>query len=337
MEPFSRDALPQGFKDEMLRNQVIIVAGPTASGKSALAMQLAERLAAGRAVIINADSMQMYRDLRIVTARPGPDDEARVPHRLYGVLDADDPCSAARYRDLALPEIAAARQAERRPILAGGTGLYIRALTRGLSPVPDIPSDIRAAVRRLHRRLGSDGFHRALRERDPDMADRLHAGDTQRCLRAFEVIEATGRSLADWQAMPSEGPVLDGPIVTIALTPPRDWLYDRCDRRFDAMLAAGALDEIRALAAKGYDPGLPAMKALGVPELLRHVRGDCSLDDAVTAAKTATRRYAKRQLTWFRHQMDEATVIESVDAQERLDHAVAAVEGKIQAGSAVPQ
>jgi len=318
----------------MLRNPIVLLAGPTASGKSELAMQLAERLAVGRAVIINADSMQMYRDLRIVTARPGPADEARVPHRLYGVLDADDPCSAARYRDLALPEIAAARQADRLPILTGGTGLYFRALTRGLAPVPDIPAEIRASVRRLHRRLGKDGFHAALAARDSVMAERLHAGDTQRCLRAFEVIEATGRSLADWQALPDEGPVLAEPIVTLALTPPRDWLYDHCNRRFDAMLAAGALDEIAALAAKGYDPALPAMKALGVPELLRLVRGECTYDEAVDAAKTATRRYAKRQLTWFRHQLDGATVIESIDPQERLDLAMAAIR---QAGSAARQ
>ena len=318
----------------MLPNRVIILAGPTASGKSALAMDLAERLVGGRAVIINADSMQMYRDLRIVTARPGSADEARVPHRLYGVLDADDPCSAARYRDLALPEIAAARQAGSLPIVAGGTGLYLRALTRGLSPVPDIPAEIRDAVRRLHRRLGSDAFHEALAARDPVMAGRLPAADTQRCLRAFEVVEATGRSLADWQAMPNEGPVLDGPVTTIALTPPRDWLYERCNRRFDAMLAAGARDEIRALDAKGYAPGLPAMKALGVPELLRLVRGEVSQDEAVAAAKTATRRYAKRQLTWFRHQMDAATVIETVDPEARLEQAIAAIR---QAGAAAPQ
>ncbi len=311
----------------MLNKRVIFVAGPTASGKSELALRLADVLAGGRAVIINADSMQMYRDLRIVTARPEQADEACVPHRLYGVLDADDPCSAARYRDLALPEVQSALDAGRLPIVAGGTGLYFRALTHGLSPVPDIPPDIRAAAQRLMRRIGNQKFHDALRSRDPVMADRLNPGDTQRCLRAFEVVEATGRSLADWQAMPNDGPVLRGDVSSLVLAPPREWLYDRCNRRFERMLDKGALDEIRALDAKGYAPDLPAMKALGVPELLRLVRGECSRDEAVTAAQTATRRYAKRQLTWFRHQMRDATVIDAVDPDERL----------VQAGRALPQ
>ncbi len=268
---------------------VICVAGPTASGKSALALDLAEAL---DGVVINADSMQLYRELRIVTARPGPEAVARAPHRLYGVLAAAEPCSAARWRALALDEIAAARAAGRVPIVVGGTGLYLRALTAGLG-----------------------AFRAELGRRDPEAADKLAAGDSQRLIRAWEVIEATGVPLADWQrrqgTQEGEGGV-GGPVWTLVLTPPRAALYAAADARFAVMVERGAVAEVEALDALGLDPGLTAMKAVGVRELRRYLAGALSLDDAIAAAQRATRNYAKRQLTWFRHQMPADRVFEAL-------------------------
>lgn len=299
---------------------VVVVAGPTASGKSELALGLAERLGG---VVINADSMQLYRELRILTARPGPDDEARAPHRLYGVVPAAEACSAARWREMAVAEIEAARAAGRVPLVVGGTGLYFRALIEGLAPVPDVPDSVRREARALHARLGGARFHALLSRRDPAMAARLGPGDSQRLVRAYEVLEATGTSLAEWQSLPPAGPGIERPVVKIVLTPPRDRLYARCDARFLAMVAAGAVTEVAALAALGLDPELPAMKALGVRELRRHLDGELDLEAAVLRAQTATRRYAKRQLTWFRHQMAEAAVIAATDPEARLDEALA--------------
>jgi tRNA dimethylallyltransferase len=278
--------------------KLVIVAGPTASGKSGLALALAE---AFDGIVINADSMQLYRELRILTARPGAASEARVPHRLYGIWPAAEPGSAARWRRLALAEIEAAWAIGRLPVLVGGTGLYLQVLREGLAPVPDVPAAVRDAVRHLHRQLGAARFHAALAERDPLMAARLNPGDTQRLIRAFEVLEATGSSLAEWQARPVEGPAFTAPTAAVLLEPPRPELYARCDARFLAMLEAGALDEVRALDRLGLDPALPAMKALGVPELRRHLAGEWGLAAAVAAAQKATRHYAKRQSTWFRH------------------------------------
>ncbi len=287
---------------------VVLVAGPTASGKSALALVLAEALGG---VVINADSMQVYRELRILTARPGAAEEARAPHRLYGVLPAAEACSAARWRALAVAEIAAARETARPPILVGGTGLYFRALTQGLAPVPRIPAEVRAEARARHARLGGPAFHAQLAKRDPATARGLAPGDEQRLIRAWEVIEATGIPLAEWQRRPSPGESFSGPILSLVLAPPRAGLYAACDARFTRMVAGGALDEVAALDALGLDPSLPAMKALGVPELRRHLGGELSLDEAIAAAQKATRNYAKRQLTWFRHQMAGARVYES--------------------------
>ncbi len=278
----------------------ILIAGPTASGKSALALRLAE--AVGGAVI-NADSMQVYRELRILTARPTPADEARAPHMLYGVLPASEACSAGRWLDLARDAIAAARASGQVPIVVGGTGLYFLALTEGLAPIPAIPADVRSAARRLHAELGGPAFHARLASRDPVMASRLRPSDPQRLIRAYEVIEATGQSLADWQGRPSAPPVLGQPWHGVLLEPPRSLIYRRCDRRLEAMLAEGALDEVRAFAALELDPALPAMKAVGVPPLISHIRGEISEAAALAAAQTATRRYAKRQYTWLRHKM----------------------------------
>lgn len=277
----------------------IVVAGPTASGKSALALAVAREFGG---VVVNADSMQVYDVLRVLTARPSVEEEARAPHRLYGVLSPDVACSAALWRDMAAAEMQAAWAAGRLPVLCGGTGLYIRTLQQGLSPIPEIPADVRAAARALFADLGNAGFHRRLAERDPLTASRLDPGNSQRLVRAWEVLEATGRPLAEWQAEPPVG-AMPARWLTFALLPPRDALYARCDARFRLMVEQGALDEVRALMALGLDPALPAMKALGVPELMAHLRGETGLDEAVAAAQQATRNYAKRQVTWFRHQL----------------------------------
>lgn len=276
---------------------VLVIAGPTASGKSALALALAEDLGG---TVINADSLQTYRDLRILTARPDAAAERRVPHRLYGFLDAAVRGSAARWRALALDEIAVARRAGRLPILAGGSGLYIRALQQGLAPVPDIAEDIRQEAVALHRALGGLAFRERLVRLDPAAANSLLPGDTQRLVRAYEVVRATGLPIGAWRKRPHPSPPYR--FATILIAPPRDRLYAACDTRFAAMIEAGALAEAAALAARNLDPGLPAMKAVGVPELLRHQRGEMPLGEAIAAAQRATRRYAKRQMTWFRHQ-----------------------------------
>lgn len=295
---------------------VVLIGGPTASGKSRLALALAE---AFRGAVINADSMQLYRELAVLTARPGPAEEARAPHRLYGVLPAAEPCSAARWRALALAAIEEACEEGRVPILVGGTGLYFRALLKGLAPVPAVPGAVRRRVRELFEREGGAAFHARLAERDPEMAARLGPGDRQRLTRAFEVLEASGRSLAEWQRERPQGPGLGGRMVALRLEPPRALLYAACDARFDVMLEKGALEEAHRIAALGLDPGLPAMKAVGLRELIAHLGGEMSLDEARAEAKMATRRYAKRQLTWFRHQWGEAHVFSAPydDALER--------------------
>ncbi|MFP6745532.1 MAG: tRNA (adenosine(37)-N6)-dimethylallyltransferase MiaA [Alphaproteobacteria bacterium] len=287
---------------------IVVVAGPTASGKSALALDLAEELGG---VVINADSMQVYDELRILSSRPGPADEARVSHRLFGVVSVREACSAARWRDMAMIEIDAAHATGVLPILAGGSGLYIRALLEGLSPVPEIPPDVRAAARARHAEIGGPAFHKELAERDPAMSARLAPGDRQRLMRAWEVMEATGESLADWQRQPPSAGAYGGPVLMLALVPPREDLYAACDARFLAMVEGGALDEVRTVHALGLDPALPAMKALGLPELGRHLNGECSIEAAIAAAQQATRRYAKRQLTWLRHQNPGAVVMEA--------------------------
>ena len=296
----------------MSKPQTILLAGPTASGKSALALALAEKLGG---TIVNADSMQVYRDLRVITARPVPADEARVPHALYGHVDAAENYSVGRWCVDAQAAIADARRAGRLPILVGGTGLYFKALTQGLAAVPPIPATIRAAIRG---RLAAEGvapLYAELRERDPAAAWRLMPGDRSRITRALEVVLATGRPLADWhrEGMP---PSIDAaPAVKIFLDVQRAELYRRIDARFDAMLASGALEEVRALAARGLDPSLPAMKAHGVPWLIRHLRGEIALDAAADGGKRDTRRYTKRQGTWFRNQLPDFKWVTSEEAE----------------------
>jgi tRNA dimethylallyltransferase len=278
---------------------VIIVAGPTASGKSALALALAEHYGG---TVINADALQCYRDLRILTARPGAADEARAPHRLYGFLDAAERGSAARWRDLASAEIAASLGGGRLPILVGGTGLYLRALMAGLAAVPDIPPAIRAEAAALYSRLGGARFRDRLAELDPVAAARLPYADRTRLMRAYEVVRATGTPIGEWQRKGAAPAPYR--FAMLLLTPPRAALYTACDARFAAMVAAGGLAEAAALLARGLSPDLPAMKAVGLPELFAHLRGEAGLSAAIAAAQRATRRYAKRQMTWFRHQLN---------------------------------
>jgi tRNA dimethylallyltransferase len=245
--------------------------------------------------------MQIYRDLSVLTARPGTAEEARVPHRLYGVLDAAETCSAARWGALAEAEIEAVQAIGRLPVLAGGTGLYFRALLEGLAPVPEIPAEVRQAARALYRELGAAGFHAKLAQRDPVAAARLPPSDRQRVIRAYEVVVATGRSLKEWHDGVSAPP--PRAAAAVLLLPPRQELYDAIDRRVEAMVAKGALDEVRRLLARNLAAEVPALKAVGVPELTRHIRGELPLAAAISAAQQATRRYAKRQMTWLRHQL----------------------------------
>ncbi len=276
---------------------LLIVAGPTASGKSAAAIDLA---ATFDGVLINADSMQAYRDLRVLTARPSAEDEARVPHRLYGFLDAADPCSAGRWKRLAEVEIAAAREAGKLPIAVGGTGLYLSTLTRGIADIPAIPQAVRDDAGALHERLGGAGFRDALSRFDPGGAARLSPTDRQRLLRAWEVVRATGRPLSAWQADATR-PAAEQ-FAAVILLPPRAELYAAIDARVEQMVAGGAMAEVAALLGRNLAPELPAMKAVGVRELARHLRDGEALPAAIAAAQQASRNYAKRQFTWLRNQ-----------------------------------
>jgi tRNA dimethylallyltransferase len=283
-------------------NNAVLIAGPTASGKSALALELA---AATGGVIINADSMQVYRDLKVITARPTTEEEARAPHRLYGEVDAAINFSAGAWLAEAAAILAEARAQNRLPIFTGGSGLYFKALTHGLSAVPPIPAAIREGVRARLERDGVEELHAELAQRDPASAERLEPRDRTRIARALEVVEATGRSLTDWHRDGLPPLLPPGSFRALFLDPERDELYARIDARFDAMLAAGALEEVASLAARQLDPLLPAMKAHAVPALIRHLRGEITLDEAAVIGRGDTRHYAKRQFTWFRHQLPE--------------------------------
>jgi tRNA dimethylallyltransferase len=283
-------------------SKAVLIAGPTASGKSALALELAQ---ATSGVIINADSMQVYRDLRVLTARPTKEEEARVPHRLYGHVDAAVNFSAGHWVTDATVVLAEVRAQNRLPIFVGGSGLYFKALTRGLSAVPPIPPEVRDNVRARLERDGVEALHAALAQRDPTSAERLKPRDRTRIARALEVVEATGRSLTDWHRDGLPPLLPPGQFSAVFLEPDRDRLYARIDARFEAMLKTGALEEVAHLATRQLDPLLPAMKAHGVPALLRHLQGEIALDEAAAIGRADTRHYAKRQFTWFRHQLPE--------------------------------
>ena len=269
------------------QTRILVVAGPTASGKSALAAWLAQRYGG---LVINADSMQVYRDLRIVTARPDAAEEAELPHRLYGVLSASDPCSAGIWRRMALAEIEQAQAAGRVPVVVGGTGLYLRALLEGIADIPPVPAAIRDEVRARAEQMGPEAFHAELAARDPAIAERLHPTDRQRTTRAAEVLAATGRSLADWQAT-GVAP-FPGAAAVVLVDPPVEDLRSRIDQRFDAMVAEGAVEEVKAFLATDPPTGAPLRRALGVPELAAYLAGELTLDAAVTAGKAASRQYA---------------------------------------------
>jgi tRNA dimethylallyltransferase len=298
--------------NSQVEDKAVLIAGPTASGKSALALELAQKTGGA---VINTDSMQVYRDLRILTARPTEAEEAEAPHRLYGHVDAAINFSAGAWVSDAAKALAEARAENRLPIFAGGSGLYFKALTRGLSAVPPIAAEVRERVRAKLERDGVEALHAELAHKDPVSAERLKPRDRARIARALEVVEATGRSLSDWhrEGLPPLLPPEE--FSALFLAPERDQLYARIDARFDAMLGAGALEEVAALAARNLDPLLPAMKAHGVPALIRHLRGEIRREEAAEIGRADTRHYAKRQFTWFRHQLPEFEWVKPEDAR----------------------
>ncbi|HEY2706925.1 MAG TPA: tRNA (adenosine(37)-N6)-dimethylallyltransferase MiaA [Caulobacteraceae bacterium] len=300
-------------------HRIWLIAGPTASGKSALALRLAQKLGAD---IVNADSMQLYADLQVLTARPARDETLLAPHHLFGVADAADGWSVGRWLDAARATLADIAQWRRPAVVVGGTGLYFRALTQGLANVPPVP---RAVTDRLEREAGGAG-ELALRPRlaalDPEAEARIARGDRQRLLRALAVAEHTGRALSAWQA-DTEATLAPGDWRAVVLAPPRETLYAACDARLAAMFEAGAIEEVAALHARWLDPTLPAMKAVGVREIVAYFEGRISRDEALAAAQQETRRYAKRQLTWFRNQTPDWPRIEAVGEEAQW----AALEG----------
>lgn len=294
---------------------VLVIGGPTASGKSGLALLLAEALGG---TVINADSMQVYGVLDVLTARPGAEELARAPHRLYGVVPPSERMNAARWRDLALAEIGAAHAAGRLPIVVGGTGLYLRTLMQGIVDLPDIPASVRAEAQALQTEIGTPALHARLAAEDAETAARLTPGDSARVLRAWEVLRATGRGITDWQRASTPTPPPGLTFHPLVVEVPRERLYAQCDARFGQMLERGALEEVRALDRLGLDPDLPAMKALGVPELRAHLHGLLTLDQAAEKARQTTRNYAKRQSTWFRHQLAAAPRVDPAALRDRI-------------------
>jgi tRNA dimethylallyltransferase len=293
--------------------EIVIVAGPTASGKSALALALAEEFGG---TIINADSQQVYRDLAVLSARPSTAEMARVPHRLYGVIDAAENCSAGRWVALAQAEIDAARRAGRLPILAGGTGLYLEVLLNGLAALPSIPAAAREEAKALYAELGGAVFRARLAALDPVSAAKIAASDAQRLTRAYEVARATGKPLSQWQA--EQAPTRSLRAAAHVLLPEREGLYRACDARVRAMIAQGAEEEARSLLGRGLAPNLPAMKAVGLRELGAALDGRSSRDEAIAAMQQATRQYAKRQYTWFRNRLQNSEILRRLTVKEQF-------------------
>ncbi len=293
----------------------IVIAGPTASGKSAAAVVLARAL---NGVVINADSMQVYRDLHVLTARPTPEEEGGIPHHLFGHVDGAVNYSVGYYLKDATAAIADAWQAGKLPVIAGGTGLYFKALVEGLSDIPPVPEEVRAAVRALAETLSAEALHAHLAVRDAAGAARLNPADSPRVQRALEVVEATGKSLASFHDNRTPGPLVGKRLKKLFLDADRDLLRSRINARFEKMMAEGALDEVRALHARRLDPLLPVMRAHGVPGLIDYLEGRVSLEDAITRGQADTRRYAKRQFTWFRHQLEGWDWVKPADAVEAV-------------------
>ena len=293
---------------------IVMICGPTAAGKSSLALALAQQ-AGG--VVINADSMQLYRDLRVLTARPDDAEMALAPHRLYGVIDGAERASVAGWLDMVSVEVARARQRGALPIIVGGTGLYFHAAIHGIAPVPNVPRDIHDSCVRQLADQGGAMFRASLAKLDPAMADRLHDGDSQRLVRAMGVALATGRPLSDWQTDPHQGALM-GPHLRIAMMPPRDVTYAAIDRRFEVMMDAGADTEVAALAARGLDASLPVMKAIGVREVMAMQAGEISRSTAVEQASRDSRRYAKRQMTWIRNNFNAEITLTKQESERNV-------------------
>lgn len=293
----------------------ILIHGPTASGKTALAIEVARKLGGE---VINADSMQVYRDLQVISARPTEEEMDGVPHHLFGYVDAAARYSTGEWLEAARAVLKKLQRQNKHAVIVGGTGLYLLALTQGLSDIPPVPDDIRAEVKQISDTEGADGLRARLAPHDPDLAERLGTGDKQRLARAYEVWLATGRPLSDFQTERQPPVLKDGEWVGYALTPPRSALYKKIDRRFEGMLMQGAMAEARALVARDLDPELPAMKAHGMPWIAAFVRGEISAEEAAENAKRDTRRYAKRQFTWIGRQFPFWPRIPSPEIADRL-------------------
>lgn len=286
------------------KTTIHIVAGPTASGKSAKALELARTQ---NGVIINCDSLQVYDGLHILTAHPSEEEKAEIPHRFYGTLHPNEVCSAGNWREMVEPIIAEVIANNQTPIICGGTGLYIKALTDGLSPMPDVPDEIRNAVVARHKEIGAEAFYKDLQSRDPIMAERFHANHKARIIRAMEVLESTGKSLAEWQKIPRTPPPSEWEFEIHKVLPDRKILYDRCNKRFEWMLTNNALEEVeifdKRLQSGEVNDGVPLCKALGFKELRSYINGDFTKEEAIEKSQTRTRQYAKRQMTWLRNQL----------------------------------
>ncbi len=294
-----------------MTGQILLIAGPTASGKSTLALRAAQMFGGE---IVNADALQLYADLHTLSARPSPEEEAQAPHHLFGVADGADGWSVGRWVRAAGPILDEIRSRGRTPIVVGGTGLYFKALTEGLADVPPTPAAVRLGVAKTWDALGEARFRELLETVDPAAQARIAPGDRMRLSRAMEVFEATGRPLTAWQA--ETAPALPADAWrAVVIEPERDLLYNRCDQRFETMIAAGALDEVRALLARNLDPMTPVMKAVGVRELAAHLAGETTLERAIELARQETRRYAKRQLTWLRNQTPDWPRVTETDPE----------------------
>jgi tRNA dimethylallyltransferase len=294
-----------------MTGRIWLIAGPTASGKSALALRLARKTGGE---IVNADALQLYADLRVLSARPADDEQAQAPHHLFGTVDAADGWSVGRWLRAAIPTLDDIAARGRTAIVVGGTGLYFSALTQGLAEIPQVPAEIRREAQADYDLMGESSFRGRLGAHDPAAAIRIAPGDRQRLVRAWEVYAATDTPLSDWQQT-GDPALAAGTWRAVALEPPRAALYARCDLRLEAMIAADALDEVRALLARNLDPALPALKAVGVREFSAHLRGETSLEDALAAAQRETRRYAKRQTTWMRGRMADWPRLTEIDAE----------------------
>ena len=304
--------------------RALFIAGPTAGGKSAFALKAAREY---NGVIINADSMQVYRDLNVISACPSEQEEQQAPHRLYRFLDGAETCSAAFWAERAMQEVDAVWSDGKLPILVGGTGMYFKVLLDGIAKVPEIPDEVRQEVRRQCAEDGSAALHAELLQTDPEIAKRLAPGDSQRISRAIEVERATGTPLSEWQKETEPGPMQahdeNGSVQKFILLPDREVLYDRCNKRFDLMLEQGGLAEIGTLLERRLPSELPVMRALGVPSLISYLEGNMTLEQASEDAKMQTRRFAKRQLTWFRNQFSHWNTLDAQYSESYFDNLVA--------------